>query len=497
VVAQGCLAGVSVPLPRRPETGSLKDAKAQAGEAPGAQAGTVRPPYGPPPLPTRGAGRRFPSGEERALVESPFAKAIVERHLAYAARLSGLAVLEEIPSLGLTDLRAVLDHFGIALAPSQWQELKEARRGECVVYVHGPPLQAFRLSVEPLEGQERALTLTEVSNIVYRPSAWNRASNALAALTPEGAVYYVNPAWEDFFGHPRAAVLGKMAQEFPDAFSPELLRVTAKAGLKGGQRRDAPVSSRWLYRRREGGLELHVEAQLLPLLDRRTVLGYILSYRNLTQEERQGRETVLHLTTAAVAHELRNPAQAVNGFLQLAIRHAEGEIREWLEVAEQECRRMMRMLEDLLLCARAEEPRLTPVDLRQVVAEAVRTVSLHWPEAEDVVQVVGTRAVALTDFGYLTAILANLIDNALEAEGATEVTVTVAPGRIEVRDNGQGVPQDAQAHLFEPFFTTKLQGSGLGLYVAKRFADVMGATIEVHNDGGAVFTVVLDEEEGA
>jgi PAS domain S-box-containing protein len=423
-------------------------------------------------------------------VQAPFAEAIVERHLAYAARLYGVKVLEEIPALGLRDLGAVLVHFGIDLSPDCWQRLREGGRGECVSFQLSSPLRAFHVLLEPYSQNEHLLTVADVSATVYRPQGWRLLREPLAALTAAGRVYYVNPAFERFFRLSRRDVVGKEAREYPAPF-PRALLTSAFSQSSGELEAEGPLYTRFVHEASEG-LEHHLEAGLFPILAGGTRLAALVVYRDLSREIRLGEEAVLKLTTAAMAHELRNPAQAVNGFLQLAKRQSDGEILEWLDVAEQEVRRMMRMLEDLLLAARAEEPRRSAVRLREAALEALSTVAMRWPEAEAMVEVVGGDFVVRSDRGYLSTILANLIENALEAEGATAVRVELTPTAVVVRDNGRGLSPEALLHLFEPFFTTKVQGSGLGLYVAKRFADLIGARITAENDGGAVFTVELN-----
>src|SRR4051812_15151869 len=101
----------------------------------------------------------------------------------------------------------------------------------------------------------------------------------------------------------------------------------------------------------------------------------------------------------------------------------------------------------------------------------------------------------------LTTIVGNLVDNALDALGPDRVgTVSVAlcddgaDATIVVRDDGRGLAADVLTRAFEPGVTTKPAGPlgrGLGLALVQRAATALGGSVEVHNDGGAVFTVRL------
>ena len=100
----------------------------------------------------------------------------------------------------------------------------------------------------------------------------------------------------------------------------------------------------------------------------------------------------------------------------------------------------------------------------------------------------------------LQQVIVNLINNALDAmEGQPnrEVTISVKGATLSVRDTGAGIDPDKVAHIFDPFFTTKAPGKGLGLGLSISFNIVsdLGGVLSApnHPDGGAVFTVTLQE----
>ncbi len=95
-------------------------------------------------------------------------------------------------------------------------------------------------------------------------------------------------------------------------------------------------------------------------------------------------------------------------------------------------------------------------------------------------------------------VLLNLVINAAESGqqgGSIELELFREPGRIriEVRDRGQGLPEDV--HIFTPFVTTKDSGHGLGLAISRRTVEAHGGTLTAANreGGGAVFTIIIPQ----
>ena len=111
--------------------------------------------------------------------------------------------------------------------------------------------------------------------------------------------------------------------------------------------------------------------------------------------------------------------------------------------------------------------------------------------------------IALSQSNPLKAI-AELVENSIDAR-ATNVTIVRgrSEGRhyLEVRDNGQGIPEESLSRIFEPFYTTKEvgKGTGLGLAIAYGIVQEHGGEILAanHPDGGATFTVELPFRPGA
>lgn len=108
-----------------------------------------------------------------------------------------------------------------------------------------------------------------------------------------------------------------------------------------------------------------------------------------------------------------------------------------------------------------------------------------------------------TDGEKLKCVLANLIDNAVKFTERGQVIISSKnlpePGMVEFRiaDTGIGIPENAVAHVFEQFeqldssITRTYDGAGLGLYIAKKFSELLGAQISVSTELGKGSTFTL------
>jgi signal transduction histidine kinase len=209
---------------------------------------------------------------------------------------------------------------------------------------------------------------------------------------------------------------------------------------------------------------------------------------------------------ADVAHELRTPLTILQGACEALQDGLEAPTPERLASLHDEILRLARLVEDLEALAAAEAAGLhlerAPVDLASVVDDAVRSLADQAADA-GVALTTDLQSVAIDgDASRLRQVAVNLVTNAIKfSPRGGEITITVAPleglARLEVRDNGPGVPADDIPHVFERFWrgrgATSTSGSGIGLAVVAQLVRAHRGQVRVANlaDGGACFTVLL------
>jgi len=193
---------------------------------------------------------------------------------------------------------------------------------------------------------------------------------------------------------------------------------------------------------------------------------------------------------ANVSHELRTPLTAVVG-LTSELAESEGlddaERAELLQLVVAQAAEMSNIVEDLLVAARAEVGTIA-VEIQSVdlIAQARTTleglgISAELPDTSP--------PAVLADPRRLRQILRNLLTNAQRYGGPRRrITAGAFLGRawLEVRDNGDGIPDEDVGQIFEPYVTGRsgAEGSvGLGLAVARQLAELMGGSLEYERSG--------------
>lgn len=215
-----------------------------------------------------------------------------------------------------------------------------------------------------------------------------------------------------------------------------------------------------------------------------------------------GRLATLGRVAGEVAHRIKGPLTTIAVDAEVLAHRLSGDAAALKELAEigGEVDRCKRILKDLLDLGRIEEMAVSPLDLREPVRAAVRSLATQARRRKIKVSTAGLDAPmrARGDDALLEEAVCALLQNAVEAApdgGAVRVTCSTAGGahRVAVTDDGAGIPAENLERIFEPFFTTKKgEGSGLGLSAALRIAAKHGGTVDAESRGpgrGARFTL--------
>jgi signal transduction histidine kinase len=220
---------------------------------------------------------------------------------------------------------------------------------------------------------------------------------------------------------------------------------------------------------------------------------------------------------ALISHDLRTPLTSILGYLELTLEDEEltQAQRGYLEVADRNAQRLLRLVSDLLFVARLEAGQLelhsSELDLAAVAQQSV-TEAEPRAAAGGITLKCETQPVpgVAADKGRMFQLFDNLMSNAIKFTPAGgEVRVSVAPAngsvRLEVADTGIGIPEGEQRRLFERFFRAstaserQIQGTGLGLYIARAIVEAHGGEISFESSPGrgTAFRIDLPVEPAA
>jgi two-component system sensor histidine kinase HydH len=214
------------------------------------------------------------------------------------------------------------------------------------------------------------------------------------------------------------------------------------------------------------------------------------------QLERDRRLAMLGEMAAVLSHELRNPLTTMIGHTKLLAESlAEGSAqRAKADRVVSETIRMRDLTEDLLRFVRANRIERAVADPTAILREAAETVDA----SAITLCTAGAPSQWSLDASLIRQMLTNILRNARQAtpEGRNiEAAISAERKRLifSIRDFGAGLKAGDEQRIFEPFHTTRVRGTGLGLAVARRVAELHGGTISAanHPEGGAVFRVEL------
>ncbi|MYM89753.1 response regulator [Rugamonas sp. FT82W] len=364
----------------------------------------------------------------------------------------------------------------------------------------------------------------QLSNII------DIAENAILCTDESQRIILFNRGAERMFGWAASEVIGKSLELLiPRRFrSGHAERVSAFRHSDRPARRMGERSA--IYAVRKDGTEFPAEATISKSGEGgRVVLTAILQdiseRKAYEQELEQAKETAeaavraKSMFLANMSHEIRTPLNAVIGMTSLLLHtRIDEEQRDYAETIRSSSEALLAVINDLLDYSKMEVGRLDlerhAVEIRRCVEDALDLVASSAGEKQlDLAYIIepGVPATVLSDATRLRQILVNLLSNAIKFTHHGEVVVTVAAASQDantyslsfaVKDTGIGIPEHSQESIFrsftqvDPSTTRRYGGTGLGLTISRRLAEIMGGSLTVQSEmgKGSTFTLTLVAE---
>ncbi|MGW5361236.1 ATP-binding protein [Actinopolymorpha pittospori] len=342
--------------------------------------------------------------------------------------------------------------------------------------------------------------------------ATHAAAEAAALSTLAGSVLRGEKALEalleqvrETFGMTSAALLERQSDD------PDTWRVVGAAGPDPATRPaeadvDAGVNDHYT---------LVLRGRVLPAVDRRVLEAFadhaavVLERRRLSQEAGRAHKLaeanrIRTALLAAVSHDLRTPLAgvkaSVSSLRQTDVELSEDDRAELLAGIEESADRLDRLVTNLLDMSRIQAEAVRPL-LRKVSVEEVVPAALIGIQAETVkVSLSEALPPVMVDTGLVERAVANIVENAVRHNPPGQpvmLTASALRDRVEIRvvDRGPGVPDATKETIFEPFQrlgdVSAGTGVGLGLAVARGFADAVGGSLHAEDTPGGGLTMVL------
>jgi PAS domain S-box-containing protein len=332
--------------------------------------------------------------------------------------------------------------------------------------------------------------------------------NGLLMVDAQGTIRMVNRQIDQMFGYERVELIGQPVE----MLVPQHMRedhVDDRTEFIAHSESRAMGRGRDLFGARKDGTEFPLEIGLNPIKtpDGMRVLASVvdITERKHIQKQLWKAERLAELGTLAsgMAHEIGTPMNVILGRAEYLLqRTADEGMKKGLTTIVTQIERITKVMNQLLAFARRKTPERRPVDLGEIVDDALEMFQERIAQSRITVDkaIEANMPSAHADRDQLIQVLINLVMNSLHAmpEGGRLRLSLAREGRhvcLGVSDTGHGMPEEIRSKVFEPFFTTKDfgKGTGLGLTVVKGIIEEHGGTIAVESavDKGTTFWIRL------
>lgn len=306
---------------------------------------------------------------------------------------------------------------------------------------------------------------------------FNQTSDCVAVTDLQGRLLAVNKKFEELHQWKQEEVVGTIIPMIPEEYWEAIFQMFQRI-IRGEE-----ISGVDIVMLRKDGSTFIANVSIFPLKnDYGEVIAVVGIGRDVSEnkkaEELLRKSEKLSLVgelAAGIAHEIRNPLTALKGFMQLL----KAQNANYIDIMLVEIERINNIVNEFMSMAKPHSIKFVNINLKTLIEDVA---AFMRPQALlHKVEIKVDFAIDIEEFvcepNQLKQLLMNILKNAIEAmPDGGEVSLFAATAedghlRIQVTDQGQGMPEDALARLGEPFYSLKENGTGLGLAICHRIVE--------------------------
>ncbi|MGM0844660.1 MAG: ATP-binding protein [Bacillota bacterium] len=336
---------------------------------------------------------------------------------------------------------------------------------------------------------EMSIVLEEIDEVVFRTDAL-------------GHFQFLNPAWEKFSGYTVKESLNTNAMHFLPLQQRHEVQPVIRNSIK---EKAGSAKAEIRYRMKEGGnfwAELHIKLNYNESGVFQGTIGTItdITHRIYAEEElmkinenlavQSQKLSIAGQLAAGIAHEVRNPLTAINGFLQL-MKSDSHTNKYYLDIIFTEIKRIEMVLSELLMLAKPQAVHFKEKNVLQIIQQVTALLQTNAILFDVAIHLQFTKKDLFIkcDENQIKQVFINLIKNAIEAQpngGNIYISASELSGQVLLtfQDEGEGMNEETLNKLGEPFYTTKEKGTGLGFMVCLRILKDHHGSIHVQSEKG-------------
>lgn len=245
----------------------------------------------------------------------------------------------------------------------------------------------------------------------------------------------------------------------------------------------------------------------------------ISSFQNIRSEIQSKEIEAWHKLISILTHEIMNsvtPLVSLAKTIQMILTNEEGAVKTSLEIEEQNLldvnealltieergEGLLKFVNNYRKLTRIPKPELKETPLKSLIEGVLKLMSSELNRVNISVNLREFDQTLILDKPLIEQVLINVVKNAIEAQenNFAERIIDISSAnesnqfRINVKDNGKGIPEDKLASIFVPFFTTKTDGSGIGLSLSREIMNLHGGYLEAYSDSEQTcFSLIFPE----